>query len=499
MAYKRYQPTQFKKKWYPKNTPRSSGPRIRKVCDWSKYQSNIFKEIENGSGHLLVSAVPGSGKTTTIIEALYHCPPECRTISLAFNKSIQIELENRVPELVETKTLHGLGFSILRQSLGKLNVDNDKTYHAIVGLHGEDEKTADLRENLRKCVSLCKGYLAETNNEIEDVIDCHGIETGIDSERVKFITDTQTILQLATTQNRMIDFDDMLFLPHRLNLSAPTYDRIFVDETQDLNKAQVELLMKMVDSESRMTFVGDRYQAIYGFRGAMSDAIDKIIERTNAKTMPLSVSYRCARRIVELAKEVQPDIQAAPNAPDGIVENVSKEKLILDAAPGDFIVSRTNAPLIPLCLQFIKEGRKANIQGRDLGKSLSYMIKKSGADNVASFLSWLENWKGQEVERLSSKNKDYTYVLDRYECMLAFSEGTFSLGEIKANIEKMFDDTDGKGKILLSTCHRIKGKEADKVWLLRPTFKPQRNQEESNIYYVGITRAKSHLCLVESI
>lgn len=496
-SYKR--PTQYKKKWYPKKTD-TIVDRTRKVCDWSGYQKDIFNEVEKGTGNLVINAVPGSGKTTTIVEALYYTPEDSATIFLAFNKSIQTELANKVPERVECKTLHGLGFAALRQAFGKINVDNDKVCRAIVGLRGEAPETSDVRENLRKAVSLCKGYMADQHNDIEDVMDRHGIEAGDDeNERSQFISDIQKVLELSVSQYKMIDFDDMIYLPNRLNIVTPKYNRIFVDETQDLNNAQVELVMKMCSADSRMAFVGDRFQAIYGFRGAMSDAIDRIIDRTSAKTLPLSVSYRCAKRIVELAREVQPDIEASPTAPDGIIEEATKENMLEKASPGDFIISRTNAPLVPLCLAFLKEGKRANIQGRDMGKSLSYMIKRSGEDSVPGFLNWLENWKTIEVDRLSAKNKDYSYVLDRYECMLSFSEGATTLNQVKSNIEKIFDDADDSSRIMLGTAHKFKGLERDKVWLLKQTFKPGRTQEESNIWYVALTRAKTHLCLVNKI
>src|SRR5262249_47785764 len=98
---------------------------------------------------------------------------------------------------------------------------------------------------------------------------------------------------------RAIDFDDMIWLPVVLRLSVWTYDRVFVDETQDLNAAQLELALRACRAKGRILAIGDDKQAIYRFRGADSNAVERIIRRLSAKVLPLSVTYRCAQRIVE--------------------------------------------------------------------------------------------------------------------------------------------------------------------------------------------------------
>jgi len=74
-------------------------------------------------------------------------------------------------------------------------------------------------------------------------------------------------------------------------------------------------------------------------------------------------------------------------------------------------------------------------------------------------------------------------------------------------IESLFEDTDeNQGlKIILSSVHRAKGLEADRVWALEDTFFSRNSQppawadgkEERNIEYVAITRAKSLFTWVE--
>ena len=66
----------------------------------SKYQKAIYKWIQKNKGNVIIQAVAGSGKTTTIIEASKLLPTDKSCIFLAFNKAIANELKTRLPSNV---------------------------------------------------------------------------------------------------------------------------------------------------------------------------------------------------------------------------------------------------------------------------------------------------------------------------------------------------------------------------------------------------------------
>ena len=70
----------------------------------------------------------------------------------------------------------------------------------------------------------------------------------------------------------MIDFDDMIWIPLVENFPLPQFDVLFVDEAQDFNEMQRQMILRCVGN-NRVVIVGDRNQAIYGFRGADSNSI----------------------------------------------------------------------------------------------------------------------------------------------------------------------------------------------------------------------------------
>lgn len=472
-------------------------PRVERA--WSNYQKDIFADIAKGEGNTQVDALAGTGKTSTIVEGFYYIPKDQSALMCAFNKKIQEELETRSPAGVEVKTLHSLGFAACKRAFAKMaprpDDKGDKLDGYIRAERGDEPETYELRSNIAKAVALCKGYLAHTPTDIDPVLDRHDVDT-CNEPRDSFIGSVIKVLDACKKDTSRADFDDMIWLPNVHQLALTQYNRVLIDEAQDLNLAQINLALNSCARGGRILSVGDEYQAIYGFRGADSNAIQNIVDRLASKRMPLSVTYRCAKAIVDIAKTLVPGIEAAPNAEEGLVQNIGENQLENLVRPGDFILSRVNAPLIKWCLALLKARVPANIQGRDLGKSLSAMIKKSKAQDVSSFLTWLQNWEELESDRLIKAKRDPSVSQDKAECLRTLAEGTKNLSDLKDSIESLFKDGDDKNRVILSSTHKAKGLERDRVFLLRDTYRPTKGQEEANLLYVGITRARKELYLV---
>lgn len=463
--------------------------------EWSSFQKAIFKDIAAGAGHTVVIARAGSGKTSTIIEGFKYIPKGKKTLMVAFNKNIAEELKARAPSYVDTLTLHSLGFRAIKQSFGNnVVMDNNKCQTLVASIIGDDRDNWELNQSICKCVSLCKGFLFDTPSKIIDIIDKFGIEI-FDLERDKFISIVIKTLGLCKAQKEVIDFDDMIWFPFIYRLNVGKFDVVFVDEAQDLNAAQIAMVMSAIKIDGRSIAVGDPAQSIYQFRGADSEAMPNFINKLNAKTLPLSVSYRCPVKIINLAKEIVPDIEASPTAQDGIVENIKLEELLKMVKPGDFILSRTNAPLVKYCMSLLRSGVPANIQGRDVGANLNYFIKKSKAKTIKAFIEYVNEWQKIETARMLSEKKDTMVIIDKAECLLNLCEGNLTIKDLKDTIEKLFNDVDDDKKVILSTTHKAKGLERDRVFILANTYRKGAGGEEDNLWYVAVTRAKKELYL----
>lgn len=470
---------------------------------WDKYQRAVFEDVAHGTGHTVVQAVAGSGKTSTIMEALKYVPNGCTALLLAFNKKVAVELSRRAPRGVAVATLHGHGLQAAGWQLG-VSVDEkeqrvDRLYERTFGKKKYKEDV-ELVRVLKKALRLAKGALAKTEEEVRAVIEEFGVGEVLDADESDLLVrrTVEFLTICAELSDRMIDFADMIWLPIVKDLKLRRYDRVFVDETQDLDRAQIELVLRSVAPGGRVLAVGDPRQAIYRFRGADSHALPNVIARLGAKVLPLSVCYRCGSKIIQKAQKWVPEIEAAPGAAAGSVQAVSKDTMLKGAAPGDFILSRTNAPLIGLCLRFISEGVPANIEGRDIGRGLTASVRKSMAETVEELRDRIELWGAAERARLVRSGRDPRTVDDRLACLLTLSDGAQSVEDVFERIDELFANVkDDTNRIVLATTHKAKGLERNRVWLLEGTYLRYPGVEEENLYYVGITRARRELMLVD--
>jgi hypothetical protein len=235
-------------------------------------------------------------------------------------------------------------------------------------------------------------------------------------------------------------------------------------------------------------------------------------QELDAKEMPLNTTYRCPKLVVELAAQIVADYKAAPTAPDGTIERISEASLFESLKVGDAVLSRVNAPLMPLCLGLLRKGIPARIEGRDIGRQLQGMVRKLKAKSVPDFLRRLDSWLTKQVKRALCSKKGAEQkcdaLRDQAETLRAVAEGAASVYEVEKRLGDLFQDSDQcvKPAVVLSSAHRSKGMEWNRVFLLKDTFHrggkrqmtPEEARQEANVYYVSITRSRSYLALVSS-
>src|SRR5271166_2824085 len=288
---------------------------MAKEIIWSEYQKAIFEDVANpNGGNTVIIARAGSSKTTVIVEAIKHIPnKKAKTLCVAFNKFIATELEERINKsYVEVRTLHSLGFSVVRKHFGKVAIDPNKSVSIIKGTFPPDYKCWEEIFLIDKTVSLAKGFLIDAPSKIDEMMDNFDI-VPVDLDREDFIKRVVRVLRLCKEHKESANFDDMVWLPIVYGCTFPKYDYVFCDEAQDLNAGQLHIALSCSAPNGRTFACGDDRQGIYAWRGADENAIPNIIKRLNAKTLPLPISYRCAKSIIKIAQTYVPDIQHAPN------------------------------------------------------------------------------------------------------------------------------------------------------------------------------------------
>lgn len=328
----------------------------------SSEQSAIYTRLSDPlGGNILVSACPGSGKTTLCMNAFEWCHRDSNsftpiTISyLVFARRNADEARAKMatrlgvevpkngifafknnkgqPVQLFIGTCHSFGLKALKSS-GLLDpkrvnardlVDTRKVPKLVWSMLDRDDP--DVQVSI-KLVGLLKGT-CWSGGEADDVGPslCRDLVTRYDldcANEGRVVATALKALAKSTTDRKTIDYDDMLYMSVVLNATFAPQDYVFVDEAQDTNDVQVEILARLakpnkcqlrtfdlqkglndfLPSPTRFIAVGDPFQAVYGFRGANSDAMDKIKRRFGMTTLPLSVSYRCPQKVVMEAQRV---------------------------------------------------------------------------------------------------------------------------------------------------------------------------------------------------
>jgi len=494
--------------------------------EWSNYQRAIFDEAARRThDNCAVIARAGAGKTTSLLEALHNIPYR-RVLLCAFNKSIQQEMERRAPPNVTTRTLHALGLRVHQMNLAhkgkrRVEVDPDKAKRQSMALmkekrhywlpsSGQDDfkLLIDAATNARKVAGYAKNVLADDPKELVEIAD-----------QLLDLTDGQTaektaaaaadLMERAADEPQKVDFDDMVWFPWYFGYGENDgtemlcFDVVMVDEAQDLNAAQHWMVKRMRHNGRVIGFMDDR-QTLYAFRGADRNAINHIIGDPKATRLTLPISYRCPLAVIEKARLIVSDIEPAPNAKDGTVTLADYGEMLDEAKPGDFILSRTNAPLLTTCLRLLRRNQPAAIAGRDIGQSLLKLIDKSKARMPAELTSWLHGWMEKEKERHADRPERFEASRDRVACLFALMGYCSTVLEIRQKVDALFTDKDSTQQILCSTVHKAKGLERDCVWLLSDTFgypnvqSWQDGWSEENIWYVAVTRSRDTLRFVET-
>lgn len=502
----------------------------------SKYQQDIFNFIQDGKGNAVINAVAGSGKTTTLIESLKLIEHSKSKLFLAFNKSIKEEIEvklrkNNLP--VDINTCHGFGYSMLLKNLEHSpaidNLKYRKLLRALVNKYqfeneydislykfdksmnkhikkfdiewGSLQDRNEFQNRILKIADLCRLFLYSKKNEVKLLCQKYNINP-IGDEMVMALS----LIELGNVNLSVIDYTDMIYLPNILNLECDKYEYVFIDECQDLNTAQRELMLKTLGVGGRFIAVGDKNQAIYSFAGADSESFDKLIAIKNTVVLPLSECYRCGSDIIATIKHLVPQIEAHESTGKGVVNRRCELKEIKD---GDMVICRNTYPLVKLCLKYLKEGIKATIMGGDIGKGLIKMITDTNETDMVNVFSRLYGDLDKLADRLMTVHNcdkdramgkmEYVNALERIQVIEAiFLSSGGDANDVVNSLKLIFSDK--KEGILLSTIHKSKGLESNRVFIIHNELIPSKYAEqpweleqENNLRYVAQTRAKSYL------
>jgi len=496
--------------------------------EYSEQQKALFDWVKNGSGSAVLVAVAGAGKTTSTVEATKRMSGD--VAFLAYNKAIADEIKDRVKEQrkVEAGTFHSFGFKAWKKIAPASQLRNFK----LKDIAEEMGVPTLFRGFVTQAVSLAKQWGIGIDCQVDNYTRWRELIEHFDLEEKLSNTDQPTDAQTVdaaieyaidvlkasiSSAGEIIDFDDMIYMP--LYSKARFYQRdwVIIDEAQDTNPTRRMMAHRLLRPGGRLIAVGDPHQAIFGFTGANSDSLELIKNEFDAIELPLTTTYRCPKAVVEVAQRYVSHIQAHESAPDGLSSSITMADFdLLDRFALDehsVILCRNNKPLVQLAYSLIRRDIPCHIEGRDFGLSLLKLAERwSSIRNLQLLSDKLKDYRDKEVAKLLAKKQESKAdaLDDKVECLLfiinVMPSGSTTV-DLKKKIENLFGDTqDGRPSrnLTLSSIHKSKGREWNRVYWLGPNFyQPSKyakqqwqKQQETNLSYVAATRAKQELVII---
>ena len=458
---------------------------------------------------LRVMALAGTGKTTTLLSIAQSLVAEGarKVLIVAFNNSVAKELQHKVKKLglekhVEVRTLHGLAYRhvVGRGPVGtkadlakavqeKYGLDAAVAYAHVVAL----EKWCETDMTFAEFFSGRKMPAAKMPAAIREMIDVGLLEKVWKNPPVW----THFLYQKQFERS--------------LKGQRVKYDAILVDEAQDLNPVQVSIVMHI--SASRKVLVGDPWQSIYMWRGAINT-----LEKLDWPVVRLTHSFRFGKNIADIANRI---LSLHGVELRGVGPTKDRSDIVA-------YISRSNSTMLSTALERGKRGEKYRFE-RDISNLLRLLVAAAAVwecyytgicRGVSPLLAVIAREAESEIKMIESIRQIDEELADFMQTCKQL--GVEDVAEAEEVVEEIRKGVSRSANTVLTTVHTAKGREYSRVILqddFRIPFTGERTDllvycdpeelfamgysppehhwkvdwEEVNVLYVGVTRAMHSL------
>lgn len=469
-------------------------------------------------GDLKVNAVAGSGKTSTMIEYAASMQTNSRILYLAFNRSVKMEAQERFKSRglrnVRVETAHSLAYHRIVNYHGyRVRSQGYKSHElvTILGIRSGSEPLLEyiIANHVMRLVSMfCNSTVAEVKalDYLSSIVDEQSRSFAA-QHKAKIYHLARIFLAKMNSGDIEITHD---FYLKKFQLSTPSlpYDIILFDEGQDASSVMLDIFLQQ---DATKVIVGDTHQQIYAWRFAVNS-----LEQTSFPTLHLSRSFRFGKEVAELAQHVLSWKQHINRAVSVKIEGAAKstDQSIQSRAT----IARSNLGLLLRAIDFIEKYPKRKLWFE--GNVHSYTYADEGAslyDILNLYNDDYSRIRDPLIQKMKSLDdlEDYIDKTGDVQLSIMLEIVTEYGNRIPGLIRRLKEqqvapDARDEADRVFSTVHRCKGMEYDDVYLvndflteaklletLEETEKDkidrERLNEEINLVYVAITRAKKVL------
>lgn len=458
--------------------------------------------IQSQSGTTIVKACPGSGKTATLVERCKALPASETKLVLAFNKKASEEFAHRMGDVPSSdiRTFHSFCFREVMRSpfkfgyRSKPTLTNDSLFRQLCEAN---PTTVDAVKAERGAIEgwddmpWDEDFLKAAEHSLYDA----DLEAIVKQDKDPILTVTARDLlryrrwMLASS---VITFDAMVRLvaEHREKLDMPAR-HVMVDEYQDVDQFQFDIAktMGMIDGVRSLAVVGDPNQRIYEWRGALSDAFNSMQTAFPAATvLPMTMNFRSKDEILEYADAICPTgMTGVRGKGDDVVMHGGQTQLIDGDPSRAAILCRYNRECALWQITLARAGIPVYLIGKGDFWVLKHIKLATAAWDSGQKLDSLVESK--DWRRMASAKK---YLQNPERLDEVYSDAKFIMGLSRDEMKVLRDCMQNPGGVTVSTMHKSKGAEWDRVMVYGVN---EKLKKERFLYYVAASRGRDKMIL----
>ncbi|TBR76149.1 MAG: ATP-dependent helicase [Burkholderiaceae bacterium] len=440
-----------------------------------------------------VVAYAGTGKTSSLC-ALAQRNRGMRGLYLAFTKSAETDARQRFPRSVQCKTVNALAMGVTgKPYLRKLGSLRPIDAIKLMGLSWDWTFAALV-------VDTVTAWCASDLEVFPDSAIAVGAAPIAPGHLLKYAA-----VVAGKLWQRMIDLDDPAPMTHDgylklFQLQHPTlpWDYVMLDEAQDTNPVTWDIVRRQ---KCPVVIVGDGYQSIFQFRGA----INAMEQAQATRVLSLTQSFRFGPRIARIANALLWGFFTETTPLEGVGFDTVVRALPRDP-PRHAVIARTNAEIFSEAVSAVKAGKSLGFAGGVNSYGFEKIIDTwrlvtGDTDSIRD--AFLRNFKDfAALQDYAEKSRDLE-VRRLLKIVTTYgSQIPDLIDAIHAACHPMLSEAD----VILSTAHRCKGLTLPVVRLAEdfPVLLDDRgnllppdklDRQEVNLLYVAITRAQQWLML----
>jgi superfamily I DNA/RNA helicase len=469
---------------------------------------DIFEAAKSGT-NILVQAVAGAGKSTVAAHICRH--DQKATHYIVYTNANKNAMQRRVAgSPTRVSTIHSLGASVLSALLGSSFKPSPDAHLYTLKKSGVPRSWSGTQlawDWLRTTFPTQSG--GELEETLDTLIDCGEATEDLITLKGSLVKLYEKSLRMIRNDGRG-DFIDLLWAPLHLNGSAlttkrlvdslATFDRLILDEAQDISPLTLEFL-KLLPSRIQKIGLGDRFQECFGFAGSYPDNMGDLGKFWKAQSLPLTTCFRCPDEVLEVVQQLVPSIRGTGKK--GTVKFGVAESLQLPDF--DLIVSARYTALAPIYVGCLVDRVPCRYLARNPLLEVERLLRKTGKEgNLETAVEFAMDDCTDRVKKLprTKVNDEKRAKLQDQISLLSIIPLYFrDLEEIQRL--SMVDPREGKGPIL-SSIHMAKGLEADRVAFLDSEGTEDWQKAAAGdhydyalkLAYIALTRTKRSLTVV---